>query len=274
MSSRVLTLRRADVCVVCYEQLDAGSLAEWDAETRSVSCVACKPAPPVSAPEPAVQVDRGVGGASAQREFDRRREARRERVMANYPRIGGLLLALVDDATSTKVWAQGAAGERAVADRLDTIDAGLVLHDRRLRRPDGRLSQANIDHIAIVPGGVWVIDAKTHKGKLEIRRTGGIFTPRVEQLRINRRDQTKLVGGVHRQVDAVRAALSTFDPEMRVRGAMCFVGTDLPWLDEDIDGIALRGRRGLVKLLGRPGELDPEAITETHRHLAGTFPPA
>lgn len=194
--------------------------------------------------------------------------------MTAHPRIGGLLLALVDDAPDTKVWAQGAEGERAVAETLGTLEHGLVLHDRRLRRADGRLSQANIDHIAVVPSGVWVVDAKTHRGKLEVRRTGGLFSPRVEQLRINGRDQTKLVDGVHGQVDAVRAALLDFAPEVSVSGALCFYGTELPWIDEDIDGIPLRGRKGLAKLLRRPGTLDPDQISGIHRLLAETFPAA
>lgn len=192
--------------------------------------------------------------------------------MTRHPKIGGLLLALVDDAPSTKVWAQGAAGERAVAERLDRLENGLVLHDRRLRRPDGRLSQANVDHIVIVPSGVWVIDAKTHKGRLQVRRFGGLFSPRVAQLRINGRDQTKLVTGVQRQMEAVRVALYDVAPTTSVLGALCFYGTEMPWFSEEIDGVPLRGRRGLMKLLTRPGPLGTEQIADLHRRLAELFP--
>jgi hypothetical protein len=143
-----------------------------------------------------------------------------------------------------------------------------------MRRPDGRLSQANIDHIAIVPSGVWVIDAKTHKGRLEVRRTGGFFTPPVAQLRIDGRDQTKLVEGVQRQLLAVRAALSEVEIDVPVAGAMCFYGTEMPWIDEDIEGVALRGRRGLTKLLNKPGPLDGIEIAELHRRLGQVFLPA
>lgn len=192
--------------------------------------------------------------------------------MTAHPKIGRFLLAVVDDAPSTKVWAQGAAGERAVAERLDAVENTLPLHDRRLRRPDGRLSQANIDHLVVAPTGIWVIDAKTHKGRLEVRRTGGLFSPRVAQLRINGRDQTKLVEGVHKQLAAVRAALGVRD--VPVHGAMCFFGTELPWIDEDIDGVLLRGRRGITKALRRPGPLDAAQRTALHRLLAEAFPPA
>ncbi len=110
----------------------------------------------------------------------------------------------------------------------------------------------------LAPSGVWVVDAKTHRGRLEVRRTGGLVAPRVEQLLINGRDQTRLVDGVSRQIDAVRAALADESPDGPVRGALCFVGTELPWIDEDIADVPLRGRRGMPKLLRRPGPIDAD----------------
>lgn len=67
--------------------------------------------------------------------------------------------------------------ERAVAAKLKDLSPAFVevLHDRSVRRPDGRLSKANIDHIVIPASGVWVVDAKTHQGRLEVRRAGGLF---------------------------------------------------------------------------------------------------
>ncbi|WP_375388361.1 nuclease-related domain-containing protein [uncultured Amnibacterium sp.] len=195
-------------------------------------------------------------------------------MLTAHPRLGPLALALVGDPSSTKVWAQGAEGERAVAASLGTLEDAMVLHDRLLRRPDGRLSRANIDHIAVVPTGVWVIDAKSHKGRLEVRRSGGLFTPRVAELRIGGRDQTKLIDGLHRQVEAVRAAMQEVMPEVPVRGALCFYGTEMPWIDQDIDGIPLRGRRGLTKLLRRTGPVDHETRETAYRRLNEWFPAA
>jgi hypothetical protein len=57
----------------------------------------------------------------------------------------------------------------------------------------GRPTRANIDHIAVAATGVWVIDAKTHRGALQVRRSGGLFTPRVEKLYIAGRDKTSLL---------------------------------------------------------------------------------
>jgi hypothetical protein len=219
-----------------------------------------------------------AGGASAQREYERRVRLRAERVRGRHPRLGGLLLALVDDPASTKVWAQGAAGERAVAARLADLDGEHVevLNDRRMIRADGASSRANVDHIVVAAAaaGVWVVDAKTHHGKLEVRRSGGFLSPRTERLYIGGRDRTGLLDGLQRQVEAVRVALAEADAPVPVRGALCFVGTDLPWVTETIGDVPLLGRRGLAKLMKRPGDLTPSDRASIAEYLASRFLPA
>lgn len=133
------------------------------------------------------------------------------------------------------------------------------------------VSRANIDHIVIAPTGVWVVDAKRYQGRLEVRRSGGLFTPRTEQLWINGRNRGPLVEGIARQAEAVRGQLASCST-ISVRAALCFVGTELPWVDEDIAGVALRGRRGLVKMLRRPGPFSAATIAEVAEHLAERFP--
>ncbi|WP_235835772.1 nuclease-related domain-containing protein [Arthrobacter terricola] len=98
-------------------------------------------------------------------------------------------------------------------------DSVAVLHDRRIPG-----SKANIDHIAITPGGVWVIDAKRYKGRPELKIEGGILRPRLEKLLVGRRDCTKLVDGVLKQVDVVRDLIG----DVPVTGAMCFIDADWP----------------------------------------------
>ena len=228
---------------------------------------------------PLVQTARpvgGFGGGSAMREYQRRSEHREQRVRAAHPKLGGLILALTNEPASTRNWAQGAAGERAVAATLDALvgDHLAVLHDRVMRRPDGRLSRANIDHLAVSPCGVWVVDAKTHRGALEVRRSGGLFSPRVEKLYIGGRDKSSLLAGLGAQVAAVRAELATVHADIPVRGALCFVGTELPWFGQSIDGVPLVGRRSLAKLLKGDGDLtnsDRDAIAQ---FLASRFPAA
>jgi hypothetical protein len=149
-----------------------------------------------------------------------------------------------------------------------------VLHDRAMRRPDGRLSRANIDHIAIAATGVWVIDAKTHQGRLEVRRSGGLFSPRTEKLYIRGRDQTQLLEGLAKQVDAVANQLASVQASVPVRGVLCFVGTELPWFGETIGDVPLFGRRGLAKLLKRSGDLSADDRDALAQFLATRFPAA
>ncbi len=296
-----MLLRRADCCATCGYALNIGTRAGWDAATRTVRCLTCLeghvPAPTL-APEAhanipvPVQVEvallpsphevvppeavPGSAGASAQREFERRARRREQAVRQRHPKLGGLLLALTDDPSSTRVWAQGAAGERAVAAKLDELSGShlVLLHDRRMLRLDGRASRANIDHLAVAASGVWVVDAKTHRGTLEVRRAGGLFSPRVERLYIGGRDKSALLDGLRVQVEAVTAALADVGATVPVRGALCFVGTELPWFGENIGGVPLVGRRGLAKLLEQPGELAADERDAIGHYLDRRFVPA
>ena len=81
------------------------------------------------------------------------------------------------------VRATGARGEEMLADSLvRRCPDVLLLHDRQLPG-----SRANIDHIAIAASGVYVIDAKRYKGKIEVQ-TPLFGTPK---LKIAGRDRTK-----------------------------------------------------------------------------------
>lgn len=149
-----------------------------------------------------------------------------------------------------------------------------MLHDRALRRPDGRLSRANIDHLVVARSGVWVVDAKTHSGVLEVRRSGGLFSPRVERLFIAGRDRTNLLQGLASQVEAVRRELAAVQAPVPVGGALCLLGTELPWFGQQIGQTPLVGRRGLAKLLTADGELTGPDRQALAAYLAGRFPPA
>jgi hypothetical protein len=292
-NEKVLTLRRPDTCVGCSASLQAGTRAVWDAASRTVRCLPCverqsPPRPEIAEPEPeptpqasepapvSVVPPPRAAGASAQREYERRSQRREQRIRARHPRLGGLILALTNDPASTRVWAQGARGERAVASALEELigEHIEVLHDRVMRRFDGRISSANIDHIAVAASGVWVIDAKTHHGALQVRRSGGLFGPRVERLYIAGRDKTALLEGLAKQLAAVTRELNAVGASIPVHGVLCFVGTELPWFGETIGEVPLVGRRGLAKLLKRAGEFVPEDRRAIAQFLATRFPPA
>ena len=194
-----------------------------------------------------------------------------------HPRLGGLLLALAGEPQHQRAWATGSGGEKVVGGRLNDLVSNslLVLHDRKMRLENGRLGGGNIDHLVIAPGGVWVVDSKEYSGSLEVRRAGGLFGPRVEQLWIAGRNRTKLVEDVIKQAEAVSRELAAADAPVRVHTALCFVGTDLPLFGSSkIGDVALVGRRGLRKLVQRPGPLRSEDLPALQAYLAGRFPPA
>jgi hypothetical protein len=72
-------------------------------------------------------------------------------------------------------------------------------------------------------------------------------------------------------VASVKRVLAEADAQLAVRGALCFVGTELPWSGESIRGVPLVGRRGLNKLLRQPGDLTTEDRESVARYLNRRF---
>ena len=258
VASRRLTLRRADRCARCDAELPAGVTARWDSTRRTVTCLLC--AEPGQAPDRAAvsNVDSGVAGASLAREHAQRRGSRERRVRAAHPHIGGLLLALSTPPQHEEAFRIGEAGEIAVGAALQKavgqVD-GVVLHNRR--RPGGH---GDIDHIAIVPGGIYVIDAKAVKGRVEIHHPWF----RAPELRIAGCDRTKYLDGLDRQTQAVRVAIATTDhATVPVQGALCFTHADLPfWRTIEIRDHLLIYRKALTRRLLAAGPLDPARIQQ------------
>jgi hypothetical protein len=149
----------------------------------------------------------------------------------------------------------------------------IVLHDRRMPR-----SRANLDHLAVAPSGVYVIDAKRYKGKIEVQKPF-FGEPR---LLIACRNKTKLVEGLARQLEAVRDAFTETVPEMPVHACFCFLNparqagsSGLPLLRTlSIDGFPLLYPRRLSKRLNSPGALTARSCREVAELLARAFPPS
>jgi hypothetical protein len=221
-----------------------------------------------------VDFDLGTAGASGRREHERRRTKREAQTLERHPHIGNLLLRCRKVPEHEKAWARGAAGEEELAISLARLCPDvIVLHDRRMPG-----SRANIDHLAVAPSGVHVIDAKRYKGKIEVRRP--FF--REAKLFIRGRDKTKLVEGLERQAGAVRLALSSAAPQVQVHACFCFInpegqpaGTKLPLLRTlRIKGFPLLFPKRLARLLRQPGELSPEQMHLIAESLAHQFPAA
>jgi hypothetical protein len=269
-----MKLRYAGSCRLCGVELPARAEAIYERATRTVRCAACESAPvdlerTQSVVEPkVVPRDVGVAGASARREHERRKTRDDERLRARWGRLGGIAVALSDERQTTRVWQQGAIGEERLGARLDSLasDDLVALHDRRI--PGTR---ANIDHLVITGGGVWVIDAKRYVGRRpELRIEGGIIRPRVEKLLVGRRDQTKLVDGVLKQVDLVGGAVG----DVAVSGALCFLDADWPLIGGafTMRGVHVTWPKRMAKLLSDgSGDVDVDAVAAL---LAERFPPA
>jgi hypothetical protein len=265
--AKVMHLRYAGTCRECGAALSAKTEAIYERSTRTVRCLA-HASPPLD-PEPsAVPVETGSPGASARREFERRKAKREERTRAKHPKLGGLILALSDDPQSTKAWDVGALGEERLGTRLNEFasDRLLVLHDRRIPG-----TKANIDHLAVTSTGVYVIDAKKYKGRPHLKVEGGVLRPRVERLLVGTRDCTKVVDGVLKQVDVVRAVTGEDVP---VRGVLCFVEADWPLLGGSftVRGVEALWPKKLYPKLKADGPFGIEAIVEIHRTLASSLP--
>ena len=213
----------------------------------------------------------GRAEASARREYERRLQARRARVLARHPRVGRLLLAVAGTPPHEESWRTGAEGEEQTARRLNALLHGrgvVLVHDRRMPR-----SRANIDHLAIGPGGVTVIDTKKISGKVRVRRDGGMLSASRARLEIGGHDQTRLVDGVCRQVAVVTEVLGG---TVGVIGAMCFVESDgLPLFSNmKLDGVRIAGLRGVARLARRDGPHDPNDVQEIAERLRAALPEA
>jgi hypothetical protein len=95
----------------------------------------------------------------------------------------------------------GARGEARLGPLLEQLVDGFgwVLHDRVASK------NANIDHVVVVPSGVWVVDSKNYRGKVRAQR-GGLFGPPVG-VRVNRADRTDVVRASRWQIDLVASAV-------------------------------------------------------------------
>jgi hypothetical protein len=221
--------------------------------------------PPAALPP----IERGIAGASAAREYQRRMRHREQLTLQAHPRVGRLLLALGDEPQHEVAFSRGARGEEAVAESLErrTADSPTVLlHDRRM--PVGH---GNIDHIAIAPAGVFVIDAKDWHGHVQVATP--LFGK--SKLMIAGRDRTKLIDGLDRQVAVVRDVLTRSEMQWPVQGVLCFTQADLPLLGTTkMRSHLLLHRRALAKRINARGPLTSEQVDATARTLAATLPPA
>jgi hypothetical protein len=214
------------------------------------------------------EIDYGAAGASARREYERRRASRERRAHERHPRLGRVILALAEAPQHERAWASGGGGEEMVAASLAKRCNGgaIVLHDRAIPG-----SRANIDHIAVAPSGVWVVDTKRYSGKVAISRPL-LGKPK---LTVAGRDRSKLATGLAHQVDLVRAVLADERLSVPLHGALCFVDADLPLLGTlKFAGFPLLYPKALARRLNDDGPMGAETVDLVATRLAKRFPRA
>jgi hypothetical protein len=146
-------------------------------------------------------------------------------------------------------WRRGAAGERRTARLLGQLErlGWVVLHD--LAIPGSR---ANIDHLVIGPGGVFVIDSKQCRGRLQLDPSGRLWHGRYP-----------LAPTLHAvSFEADEAAQVLTDPGVVVVVPIVAVhGAQVPWGKVVMDGVPVVPARRLPSMLrALPAVLGPERV--------------
>jgi hypothetical protein len=202
--------------------------------------------------------------------FEKKHRDREAQIDRKWGRLAGVVKFISDDPQSTKAWAKGSEGERRLANDLTERlgDRAVLLHDRRIPA-----SRANIDHLAIAASGIWIIDAKNYKGKVEQRDVGG-WLKTDHRLYVNGRDRTNLIGGFARQVNAVLEAIE--DAEIPISAALCFVGSEWGLLAKPFQqgGVWVTWPKNLSELVAAPGPLTPGDVMQVAERLALGLPSA
>src|SRR6476469_9593497 len=156
--------------------------------------------------------------------------------MSSVPRLLQLRRpALSNEPRAERASRRGAEGE-ATLERWTARRGVVFLHDRRMPQ-----SRVNLDHVAIGPAGVTVIDANRDRGRIEVER---------QRLLVGRRDCTPLVDSVLAQADAVRAVLADGPHSaVPVRAVLCFVEGEWPWSGSfEVQGVPVVTPRQATKL--------------------------
>ena len=208
--------------------------------TRTAATDLVKPASPVKIAAYARWAHRGEGGIVAGESARDVAAKRREKAQR---------LNKVADA-----YERGAAGEERTAHALAMLPASgwFVLHD--VRWPGKRF--ANIDHVVVGPGGVFVIDSKAWSGRVEVR--DGV-------LRQNGYKRESTVSAAAEAAMAVAGQVPGLNP-YAVKPVLCFVG------EHHLEGwardVMLCTPQNLVAmLLSRPTVMDAATVRLTLMHL-------
>ena len=145
-------------------------------------------------------------------------------------------------------WRRGAAGEMRTARLLEPLErrGWAVLHDLAVPR-----SQANIDHLVIGPGGVFVIDSKQYRGRLRLDSCGRLWHGRYPL--------APTLRAVSFEADQAAQVLP--DPGVAVVPIVAVHRAQVPWGKVVTDGVPVVSAGRLPSMLRQlPVVLEPERV--------------
>jgi Nuclease-related domain len=145
-------------------------------------------------------------------------------------------------------WRRGAAGEQRTARLLSPLErqGWVVLHD--LAVPGSR---ANIDHLVIGPGGVFVIDSKQYRGRLQLDLSGGLWHGRYPL--------APTLQAVSFEADQAARVLP--NPGVVVVPIVAVHGAQVPWGKVVMNGVPIVPAWRLPSMLRQlPAVLEPERV--------------
>lgn len=260
---------------MCGNELPARTRAVWDDDAKVATCAGCDAEVSESEVETTQDVGltdlrTGVAGASARREYERRHEAREDRIKQRFGFMAPVIRVIAPEPSSTTAWSKGAVGEgrlgAALSKRLGA--EAVLLADCSVPR-----SPKNIDFIAIARTGVWVIDAKRYAGAVKIRDVGG-WRNIDNRLYVAGRDRTSHVDGLGWQVDVVRDALGEESPP--VTPVFCMVDAEFGLFAKPVQlhGVWVTWGKKLAEMIVSGSECMNDArVKDVARRLIEVLPP-
>ena len=244
------SLRYGGTCDSCGTKIEVRATGWHNPDLKKVRCVACgPPADGVSADESQAMSPDPIGGSAALREARSRHDHK---------------------------WVKGAAGEylmdQSLHNRLSK-DA-VILTDRQIPR-----TTANIDHIVVAPSGVWIIDTKTWKGRIEYKARSPLGVD--NRLYVGGKDRTSVVEAMYAMVIPVAQAIG--DRSVPVHPALVFIDGD--WATAALPrfmmnrpfqhlNVWITPPKILAKMINDAGPLDLKTVQTLGAKLDRLFSPA
>lgn len=244
-------LRWGGTCDSCGATIEKHEVGWHDATLKKVRCNSCGPVPDagltVEPEAPATQAD-PVGGSAALREARSRRDPK---------------------------WTKGAAGEYLMDLSLHkhVNEGAVILTDRQVPG-----TKSNIDHIVVAPSGVWIIDAKVWRGKIEYKSTSifGLDS----RLFVGGKDRTSAVEAIFNLVIPVAQVIG--DKSVPINPALVFIDGD--WSNASTARIAtsrpyqhltvwISWPKAIWKKINEPGPLDADTVKRIGDHLDAKLRP-